>query len=225
MKGFTKGRLPEKLKGFYESMYRRSGPQGWWPGRTRFEVIVGAILTQNTAWTNVEKAIGNLRREKLLTPERLHGVEEKKLASHIRPAGYFNIKAKRLKNFTDYLFRNYDGSLDRFLSHKNNGLRTELLGVNGIGPETADSILLYAGGHPEFVVDAYTKRMLVRHKVVGEGAGYEDMKALFMDNLPRDAALFNEFHALIVKTGKDYCRTKSPACGECPLGKYQKSEL
>jgi len=205
---------------FYESMYRHSGAQGWWPGRTRFEVIVGAILTQNTAWTNVEKAIVNLRRAKLLTPERLHGIEVKKLAVHIRPAGYFNIKAKRLKNFTGYLFTNYNGSLGRFLSHKNNGLRAELLGVNGIGPETADSILLYAGGHPEFVVDAYTKRMLVRHGVVKEDAGYDDIKTLFMENLPKDAKLFNEYHALIVKTGKNYCRTKNPACGECPLKKY-----
>ncbi|MBI5970000.1 MAG: endonuclease III domain-containing protein [Deltaproteobacteria bacterium] len=220
MKGSAKGGLPKKLKGFYESMYRLLGPQGWWPGRTRFEVIVGAILTQNTAWTNVKKAINNLRREKLLTPERLRGVEAKKLAAHIRPAGYFNIKAKRLKNFTEYLFRNYNGSLDRFLSHKNNGIRAELLGVNGIGPETADSILLYAGGHPEFVVDAYTKRMLTRHHVVKEDAGYDDMKTLFMENLPRDAKLFNEFHALIVKTGKDYCRTKAPACEECPLQNY-----
>ncbi|OGQ04923.1 MAG: endonuclease [Deltaproteobacteria bacterium RBG_19FT_COMBO_58_16] len=191
------------------------GPQGWWPGKTRFEMMVGAVLTQNTAWTNVEKAIGALRKEKLLTPERMHAVEEGELASLIRSAGYFNIKARRLKNLTARLLEN--SGLDRFLRKDSSGLRGELLSINGIGPETADSIMLYAAGKSEFVVDAYTKRIFTRHGLIEENAGYEEVKALFMDNLAPDAAVFNEYHALIVRTGKDYCRTKTPLCGECPL--------
>ncbi|MBI5810527.1 MAG: endonuclease III domain-containing protein, partial [Deltaproteobacteria bacterium] len=206
--------------GFYKSLYGSFGPQGWWPGRTRFEMIAGAILTQNTAWTNVRKAIDNLRREKLLTPGGVHSLDVKRLAALIRPAGYFNIKAKRLKNFTDHLYSGYNGSLGRLFNKGSKALREELLNINGIGPETADSIILYAAGLPEFVVDAYTKRVLKRHGLAGEDTGYEEMKALFMENLPGSARLFNEYHALIVKTGKVFCRAKKPACGLCPLKGY-----
>ncbi len=206
------------LKDYYKSMFRAFGPQGWWPGRTRFEVIVGAILTQNTAWTNVEKAIARLKKERLLTPERLNTVTERELAGLIRSAGYFNIKARRLKNFTAHLMGN--GGLDRFLKKDAGALRKELLGINGVGPETADSIMLYAAGKPEFVVDAYTKRIFSRHGLVDEKAGYEEVKALFTDSLDPDAQIFNEYHALIVRTGKDYCRTRAPLCGECPLKEY-----
>ena len=210
-----KKKTAKTLEGYYAAMLASFGPQGWWPGKTRFEMMVGAVLTQNTAWTNVEKAIGALRKERLLTPERMHAVEEGELASLIRSAGYFNIKARRLKNLAARLLEN--NGLDRFLRKDSSGLRGELLSINGIGPETADSIMLYAAGKSEFVVDAYTKRIFTRHGLIGPNAGYEEVKALFMDNLAPDAAVFNEYHALIVRTGKDYCRTKTPLCGECPL--------
>ncbi len=211
----------KRLKGFYRAMFAAFGAQGWWPGKTRFEVIAGAILTQNTAWTNVEKAIANLKSSGVLSPARLHGLKTGELAALIRPAGYFNIKAKRLKNFTDYLFKEHNGSLDRLLRRRSpKELREELLKISGIGPETADSIVLYAANMPEFVVDAYTKRILSRHLIVKEDAQYEEMKSVFMENLKPDAALFNEYHALIVRTGKDYCRPKEPLCGACPLKKF-----
>lgn len=213
-------KLPDTLNKFYSSLFSAFGPQGWWPGKTRFEVIIGAILTQNTAWTNVEKAIRNLKSEKLLSPEKMRALPHDTLAAHIRPAGYFNIKAKRLRSFLDHLFERHNGSIDRLLKQETKALRCELLSINGIGPETADSILLYAGSHPEFVVDAYTKRILIRHGIVDEKAEYEDVKALFMSCLPQDVQLFNEYHALIVRTGKDFCRTKEPRCKECPLGQY-----
>ncbi|MBI5238678.1 MAG: endonuclease III domain-containing protein [Deltaproteobacteria bacterium] len=208
----------KRLKGFYSAMYSALGPQGWWPGKTRFEVIAGAILTQNTAWTNVEKAIANLKSRGVLSPAKLHGLSLSELAPLIRPAGYFNIKAKRLKNFTDYLFKEHNGSLDRLLKHRRpKELRRELLKISGIGPETADSIVLYAAGMPEFVVDAYTKRIFSRHSLAKEDDEYEELKSVFMENLKPDAALFNEYHALIVRTGKDFCRPKEPLCNVCPL--------
>ena len=206
------------LKGFYKTLFRAFGPQGWWPGRTRFEVIVGAILTQNTSWTNVEKAIKGLKSARLLTPARMHALAVRKLAGHIRPAGYFNVKAGRLKAFLEHLFNGYGGDLGRLL--KKSALRDELLTINGIGPETADSILLYAAGRPEFVIDAYTKRVLVRHALASEGATYEDLKRLFMDNLSLSTRVFNEYHALLVRVGKDFCRTKKPLCGACPLNEF-----
>ncbi len=193
------------------------GPQNWWPSDTRFETIVGAILTQNTAWQNAKKGLRALKREGLLTPDALHRVEPKRMAALIRAAGYYNLKAARLRSFLDYLFSRYSGSLDTMFRTGPGRLREELLGVWGIGPETADSILLYAGGIPSFVVDAYTKRVLFRHGLIeGEAAPYEEVRRLFMDNLPADAALFNEFHALFVKVGKEFCR-KRPLCGGCPL--------
>jgi endonuclease-3 related protein len=205
-----------RLKGLYQTLARTFGPQGWWPGRTRFEVIVGAILTQNTSWRNVARAIQRLREARLLTPARLAALPQPQLAAYIRPAGYYNIKADRLKRFLDFLQGRYGLSLRRMLARQPSVLRRELLAVRGIGPETADSILLYAGGIPSFVVDAYTRRILGRHGLARPGARYDEIQRLFMQALPPDARLFNEYHALLVAVGKDFCRPR-PRCAGCPL--------
>jgi endonuclease-3 related protein len=205
-----------KLLSIYDRLYNEFGPRLWWPADTPFEVIIGAILTQNTAWTNVEKAITNLKKKKLLTPASLKAVPGKTLAKLIHPAGYYNIKAKRLKNFTDFLFCNFKGDLAGLFRLPTEALREALLSVNGIGPETADSILLYAANRPVFVVDAYTKRMLIRHKMIKAKAGYDEIQSFFMDNLPANVKVFNEYHALIVELGKTYCK-KKPLCHMCPL--------
>lgn len=205
-----------KLLRLYNVLYKHYGPQYWWPAKTRFEVIVGAILTQNTSWRNVEKAIRNLTEKKILNPAAIKRIRKKKLAGLIKPAGYYNVKAGRLKNFTDFLFKNYDGSLKKMFSQDMAGLRKELLGVNGLGFETADSILLYAGQKPIFVVDAYTKRILFNHNLISSGHEYHDVQRLFMENLPADSALFNEYHALLVRLAKDRCTT-SPKCDSCPV--------
>lgn len=201
----------------YGKLYDRFGPQHWWPGDTAFEVIVGAILTQNTAWTNVEKAIANLKGSGALSsPRAMKRLRRTELAKLIRPAGYYNIKAGRIGNFLDLLEEGYGLDLDRMQRLKTDSLREELISVNGIGPETCDSILLYAFDRPTFVVDAYTRRIFSRHGLFGMDAGYDEIKALFEANLRRRARLFNEYHALIVRIGKDYCR-KHPKCGSCPL--------
>jgi endonuclease-3 related protein len=209
--------LNRSLIKIYKLLYSRFGPRHWWPGNTKFEVIIGAILTQNTAWSNVEKAIGNLKKERLLSVRGLSSISEKKLARLIRPSGYYNIKANRIKAFLKFLNTFYSGSLGEMFRADLYQLREELLSVKGIGQETADSILLYAGNKPVFVIDAYTKRVLSRHGFTAIDAGYGDMQALFMNNLPQDAALFNEFHALIVELGKTTCRSKKPLCSACPL--------
>jgi len=204
------------LNDIYNALYKYFGPQGWWPGDSPFEIAVGAILTQNTNWGNVEKAIQNLKQEKYLNAKKLHAMPHRTLASFIKPAGYFNVKAKRLKNFLSFLSNHYKGSMKRMLAADTVLLRESLLGVNGIGPETADSILLYALGRPVFVIDAYTKRVLHRHGIVSGDATYHEMQELFHRSLPEDVPLFNEFHALFVMTGKDYCKPK-PRCDGCPL--------
>ncbi len=204
------------LQTIYRQLSRTFGPQDWWPGDSAFEIIIGAILTQNTNWQNVEKAISNLKRERCLTPRGLKKIPLKKLARLIRPAGYYNLKSKRLKNFIKFLFSEYQGRLDLLFRQPLSELRHQLLQVNGIGPETADSILLYAGGKPIFVVDAYTRRLLSRHQLLGAQASYNEIQELFMHNLPKKTKLFNEYHALIVKLGKEYCR-KKPLCNSCPL--------
>lgn len=193
------------------------GPQFWWPGRTRFEVIVGAILTQNTAWTNVERAIANLRREQLLSPRAMERVSERRLATLIRSSGYFRQKARKLKAFLQFLRESYHGSLHRLFATPTADLREQLLAVHGIGPETADSILLYAGNHPAFVVDAYTRRILERHNVLRGSESCDEIRELFESNLPADPKLFNEYHALIVHTGKHFCRKRQPDCANCAL--------
>jgi len=208
------------LPQFYHALFAALGPQGWWPARTRFEVIVGAILTQNTAWGNVERAIANLRRARLLSPRALAGAPLRRLARLVRPSGYFRQKARRLKTFVRFLETEYGGSLARMFRVPTAELRQKLLGVPGIGPETADSILLYAGGHPVFVVDAYTRRILLRHGLIGEKSSYEEIRALFEQNLPREPRLNNEFHALLVQVGKNWCRPQAARCDECPLGRF-----
>lgn len=178
-------------------------------------MIVGAILTQSTAWTNVEKAIGNLKREGLLTPMTLSRVGLRELAAHIRSSGYFNQKARRLKNFLSYLSRY--GTLDRMFQEPTETLREELLAIEGLGPETVDSILLYAAQRPVFVVDAYTRRILSRHGWADEKAAYGKIQGSFDSQLPRDESLFNQYHALLVNVGKNYCKRKEPRCSQCPL--------
>ena len=204
------------LKEIYARLYKTFGPQRWWPGRTVLEVIVGAILTQNTGWVNAEKAIDNLKKNNLLNAVALRRVSLDKLAGLIRPAGYYNQKAKKLKNFVHFLFDDYGGSLRKMFFEDFLILRSKLLGVNGIGPETADSILLYAGNKPIFVVDAYTRRILSRHNLTEPDAGYSQIQNYFMDNLENEVKLFNEYHALLVRLGKQICRP-TPNCGICPL--------
>jgi endonuclease-3 related protein len=206
----------EKLMEMYELLYERYGAQDWWPGDGRFEVCVGAILTQNTNWGNVEKAIANLKAAGCLTAEKLYRMDTSQLAQLIRPAGYFNIKAGRLKNFLNWLFENYGGDLSGLEGLNADALREELLGVKGIGAETADSIVLYGFEKCVFVVDAYTCRVLGRHGLIEEGADYERVREFFESNLAADVKLFNEYHALLVRVGKEYCRPKA-RCEDCPL--------
>jgi endonuclease III related protein len=206
-----------ELMRYYDAMSQALGPMHWWPAQTSFEVIVGAILTQSTAWANVERAITNLRSAGLLTPADLLAVPSQRLAEMVRPSGYFRQKAKKLKAFVRFLQAEYGGSLKRMFEIPTLVLREKLLGVHGIGPETADSILLYAGNHPVFVVDAYTHRILERHGISNGKPDYEDVRSFIEDTLPRSPELYNEFHALIVNTGKNWCRKKAPRCEGCPL--------
>lgn len=208
---------PQVLQSYYDALFRAYGPQHWWPGRTRFEVIVGAILTQNTSWTNVERAIRNLRRGKLLSPLAIERVSPPRLARLIRSSGYFRQKARKLKAFVRFLRAAHHGSLTKMFRTPTAILREQLLAVHGIGPETADSILLYAGKHPVFVVDAYTRRILERHHLAHGKQSYEEIRALFEHGLPLSASLFNEYHGLIVRTGKDFCRARAPLCENCAL--------
>lgn len=211
------------LKKVYNRLYKAYGPSGWWPGETPFEVMVGAILTQNTAWSNVEKAIANLKNENLLTPKRLNEIGISKLAQLIRPAGYFNIKAKRLKSFLNFLFKEYGGDLRLMKQHSLNTLRHRLLTVNGIGPETCDSILLYALEKPIFVIDAYTRRIFSRCGLVDGDISYERLQSIFMENLASDTKLYNEYHALIVQHGKEICK-KNPNCNLCVINELCKKK-
>ncbi len=200
----------------YEALRARFGHQGWWPGDTPLEICVGAVLTQNTNWANVEKAIANLKAAGLLNLPQLHAAPIQRLARLIRPAGYYNVKARRLKNLIARVRETSGDDLEAFLDRPAETLRAELLGVRGIGRETADSIVLYAAGKCTFVVDAYTCRVLLRHGLIDAEADYEAVKELLESNLPPDAALFNDFHAQFVAVGKTYCRPKA-RCGGCPL--------
>ena len=212
------------LKAIYNKLYFFYGPQHWWPGETPFEIAVGAILTQNTNWINVEKAIANLRSNGVLSAKALHELHLTELASLIRPSGYYNLKAKRLRALIDFLMDRYEGSLRQMQKGETGTLRTELLSVNGIGQETADSILLYALDKPVFVIDAYTKRVLSRHGIMEINGSYQEYQEIFHRVFVEDVRLFNEYHALLVRLGKDYCRPQ-PRCSDCPLAKKRTNEL
>jgi endonuclease III related protein len=201
----------------YRLLYGHFGPQGWWPGETPFEVMVGAVLTQNTSWSNVTKAIANLKSAGLLSFEGLSCSSVDEIASHIRPSGYYNLKAQRLRNLLNLIGDQYQGDLGQFLTDDLQSARAKLLEVKGIGPETADSILLYSCGLPIFVVDMYTHRVFSRHNLVMEESSYEDIQQVFMENLPHDPQLFNEYHALIVRVAVTFCRKTKPLCEQCPL--------
>ncbi|MHC4712468.1 MAG: endonuclease III domain-containing protein [Planctomycetota bacterium] len=211
--------VSETLREFYDALHDRFGPQRWWPGDTPFEVMVGAVLTQNTNWKNVEKAIDNLKKANLLDPRALYAAPRERVAEVIRPAGYFNIKAARLHNLIALVVEKFGADLEALFAGGVDELREKLLAVRGIGRETADSIVLYAARKPTFVVDAYTFRLCVRHGLVFEDASYDELKSLFEDNLPADVPLFNEYHALIVRLGKEFCR-KRARCGDCPLERF-----
>ena len=201
----------------YKSLYNYFGPLNWWPGDTPFEIMVGAILTQNTSWSNVEKAITNLKKENLLGPRKLYRINQEELAQLIKPSGYYNVKARRLKNFINLFINDFEGSTEKMFSGDGRKLRKKLLNVNGIGPETADSILLYAGRKPFFVVDAYTKRIFSRHKLISKDSTYYEIQEFFIKNLDKDVKLFNEFHAQIVMLGKTICTSRNPDCAKCPI--------
>ena len=207
----------DRLNAIYERMLAHFGPQHWWPAETPLEVMVGAILTQNTAWKNVERAIANLKGAGVLSLAALADLPTGLLAEYIRPAGYYNLKAGRLHNLLHFITDQHGDDLQSFLGQPMPQLREQLLSVRGVGRETADSILLYAAGLPIFVVDAYTHRILVRHQVIDEDADYEAIQELFMDSLACDAQLYNEYHALLVRVGNAYCKKKNPACAACPL--------
>lgn len=208
--------MKRTLRRYYGLMSAHFGPTHWWPGDSPFEIAAGAILTQNTAWTNVEKAIANLKREGLLSPKAILDAPNARLESALRPSGFFRVKARRLRSFCSFLIDDYGGSMKRLARRPLPDLRDELLGVHGIGPETADDIILYACAQPVFVVDAYTRRIMSRHGHVDPAIGYEDLRGLFEKHLEKDLALYQEYHGLIVWTAKNYCRT-APKCDECPL--------
>ncbi|HEY2116079.1 MAG TPA: endonuclease III domain-containing protein [Candidatus Angelobacter sp.] len=237
--------LRREIPFYYTALLTRYGPQNWWPARSRFEVIIGAYLTQNTNWSNVERAMANLRRARRLSVSAMRGTPLAELETLVRPSGYFRQKARNLKIFIAFLDRQYSGSLMRMFAEPTAKLRAELLELNGVGPETADSILLYAGNHPVFVVDAYTRRVLLRHGIINEKTGYEEIREMIEQAISSSAAEslvvknaisdprhpvsrmsssvrselaqhYNELHALIVRVGNHYCRIK-PSCEGCPL--------
>jgi len=202
----------------YESLLSRFGHQGWWPGDTPFEVIIGAILTQSVSWVNVEKAIQNLKEVGILEPGKLYKKDVSEIAPLIRSTRFYHEKAQKIKNFMNFLFDEYDGSLQKMSDEDTEILRQKLLKIKGFGEETVDSILLYACNKPVFVVDAYTKRVFSRYGLITEGAGYKEIQAFFMGNLPQDVTLYSDFHAQIVNLGKNICKT-SPDCTICQIKK------
>ena len=212
------GVTADQLLDIYHRLDDYFGPLHWWPAENDIEMIVGAVLTQNTNWKNVEKSIDSLKGANLLSFAALVDIPVEQLAGMIRSSGYYNLKARRLKNLLEMVARDYDGDLQLFFSEEISTARNALLRVKGIGPETADSILLYGGGHPIFVVDAYTHRILSRHSLVPEECDYQTIQDLFMDNLEPDVAMFNQYHALLVRTAKQFCKKREPLCGNCPLG-------
>lgn len=210
------------LSAYYDALAGHYGSTHWWPGETPFEVAIGAILTQNTAWSNVEKALSNLKRLKRLAPRRILNCSREELEEALRPSGYFRQKADRVCTFSAHLIEHYGGSMARMAKRPLEHLRPELLALNGIGPETADDILLYACEKPVFVVDAYTRRIFSRHGLVPPDIGYESLRAFFETHFPADVHRYKEYHGLIVWTGKDFCRPQ-PRCEACPLAAFLKS--
>ncbi len=208
--------MADQLHEIYHHLHKYFGPQSWWPGDTPLEIMVGAVLTQNTNWLNVEKAITNLKTAGLLSLSALSEIPVDVLAWQIKPSGYYNLKAKRLKNLVLAIGRT-DDDLESFFAHDLYSLRENLLNVKGIGPETADSIILYAAEKPIFVVDAYTHRILMRHELIWEESDYHEMQEMFMSSIPEDVALYNEYHALLVRLGKEFCLKSKPKCDGCPL--------
>jgi endonuclease-3 related protein len=211
--------MKPSIRQSYDALFGHWGEQHWWPARTRFEMMLGAILTQNTAWSNVERAISNLRKNGALDFQSLEKASPEELAEWIRPAGYFNQKAGYIKGMLETIRRDFGGSLARLFALDTPALRNELLSWRGIGPETADSILLYAGKRPVFVVDAYTRRFLARHGWCDKTASYDVVARLFTESLPEDVPLYNEYHALIVRLGKEHCNAR-PRCDGCPLAGF-----
>ena len=226
-RGSTYGKRRDTLLAMYAAMLGQLGPSGWWPAKSPFEVALGAILTQNTAWTNVAKALSALDAATGLIPDRIAALSLPDLEACIRPAGFFRQKSRKIHTFLALLDA-YDGMghgeqdmhLRCFAAIADEDLRRILLDVSGIGPETADCILLYALQRPYFVVDAYTKRLFHRHGLLPESVDYTELQEFFMDALEPDIAVFNEYHALIVRTGKDFCRKTKPRCGGCPLASF-----
>ena len=208
------------LKRYYVHLLEQLGPQGWWPGRTRLEIILGAILTQNTTWTNAARALRQLRKRGLLTLARLREVSLTELQACIRPAGFFRQKARTIRTFIEWLSAEYGGSLRAMFARSAAGLRVELLRLPGLGPETVDAILLYAGHQPFFVADGYARRILARHELVPAAISYAALQQFMHQELPAEPALFNEFHALLVAVGKRWCKRRQPRCNECLLQEF-----
>lgn len=211
--------IETELPSLYRTLLDHFGPLNWWPADSSFEVVIGAILTQNTAWTNVELAIANLKKEQALSPDKLSNLPIDRLEDLIRPSGFFRQKANRLKNLSWHLVTEWQSNLTDFCSGPLEEARARLLARPGIGPETADSILLYAAGRPTFVVDAYTKRVFERIGVLQGNESYNEIRELFMRALPENVALYNDYHAQIVQLAKTCCRKRKPLCNECPLYK------
>ena len=216
----AKGDAQPPLDEYFNSLFTALGPQHWWPGKTQFEVILGAILTQNTSWKNVELALQNLRAAGVFTVTAVQKVHIRSLQALVRPSGYYRQKARALKAFVQFLRAEYRGSLKRMFATPTLELREKLLRVWGIGPETADAVLLYGGQHPVFVVDAYTKRIMARHGWISDQAKYEEVRWMLERQFPGDVERFKEFHGLIVTVGKNWCRKQVTECEKCPLGRY-----
>ncbi len=208
---------PNLLLNMFGAMLDALGPSRWWPGETPFEVAVGAVLTQNTAWSNAARAVANLKNAGVFDPAIMYAMPDADMAEHIRPAGYFRLKTKRLKSLLRFITEECGGDIASLAGGDMDEVREKLLGIKGVGPETADSILLYALEYPSFVVDAYTARIAGRHMLAHEDVDYHELRACFMDALPEDVRLYNEYHALLVRVGHAWCKPKAGRCGDCPL--------